>query len=118
MTDRGSVRIVIEGADAEAAARDFFSRGWFEAEWERQLISKEQGDTPVVRADVVAIGAGSVTVAEKMLGWWESWRRGGEARPGLAVVVQAADGARVTLDTASRDSLVDVLRVLHAGASR
>jgi hypothetical protein len=118
MSDRRSVRIVIEGAGAEAAARDFFSRGWFEAEWERQLISNEGGDTPVVRADVLAIAAGSVTVAEKMLGWWESWRRGSDADPGLAVVVQAADGVRVALDTASRDSLVDVLRVLHAGVSR
>ena len=114
MTENRAVRIVIEGAGAEAAARDFFSRGWFEAEWERQ----EHGATPVVSANVLAIGAGSVTVAEKMLGWWESWRRDRAAEPGLAVVVQAAGGARVALDTASRDSLVDVLRVLHAGVSR
>jgi hypothetical protein len=114
MTERSSVRIVIEGPGAEAAARDFFSRGWFEAEWERQ----EQGDTPVVSANVLAIAAGSVTVAEKMLGWWESWRRAAEADAGLAVMVQAPGGARVALDTASRDSLVDVLRVLHAGSSR
>jgi len=114
MTERRAVRIVIEGAGAEAAARDFFSRGWFEAEWERQ----EQGNAAVVSANVLAIGAGSVTVAEKMLGWWESWRRDGRAEPGLVVVVQAADGARVALDTASRDALVDVLRVLHAGFSR
>ena len=114
MTERRSVRIVIEGAGAEAAARDFFSRGWFEAEWERQ----EQGNTAVVSANVLAIGAGSVTVAEKMLNWWESWPRGGAAESALAVVVHAPGGARVALDTASRDSLVDVLRVLHAGASR
>ena len=114
MTERRSVRIVIEGAGAEAAARDFFSRGWFEAEWERQ----EQGSTLVVSANVLAIGAGSVTVAEKMLGWWESRRRDGEAEAALAVVVQASGGARVSLDTASRDSLVDVLRVLHAGSPR
>lgn len=114
MTERHSVRIVIEGPDAEAAARDFFSRGWFEAEWERH----EQGKTPVVSAQVLAIAAGSVTVAEKMLGWWESWRRDGAPEPALAVVVQASGGARVALDTASRDSLVDVLRVLHAGATR
>jgi hypothetical protein len=112
MTERRSVRIVMEGAGAEAAARDFFSRGWFEAEWERQ----QQGSTPVVSANVLAIGGGSVTVAEKMLGWWESWRQQGEAAPALAVVVQVPGGARVALDTASRDSLVDVLRVLHAAA--
>lgn len=114
MTERRGVRIVMEGIDAEAAARDFFSRGWFEAEWER----RERGPTPVVSANVLSIGGGSVTVAEKMLGWWESWRRERAADAGLAVVVQAPGGPRVALDTASRDSLVDVLRVLHAGASR
>ena len=109
MSERRSVRIVIEGAGAEAAARDFFSRGWFEAEWERQ----ELGATPIVNANVLAIAGGSVTVADKMLGWWESWRRGNEPAAQLEVVVHAAGGARLALDTASRDSLADVLRVLH-----
>ena len=109
MTEPRTVRIVIEGAGAEAAARDFFSRGWFEAEWERQ----ELGVTPIVSANVIAIGGGSVTVAEKMLGWWESWRRDAGVASDLEVVVQVPGGARVPLDTASRDSLVDVLRVLH-----
>jgi len=113
VTERRSVRIVMEGAGAEAAARDFFSRGWFEAEWERR---QDLGATPVVSANVVAIAGGSATVAEKMLGWWESWGRQAEAVPGLVVVVQASGGAGVALDTASRDSLVDVLRVLHAPA--
>ena len=111
MTDR-QVRIVMEGAGAEAAARDFFSRGWFEAEWERR---QEQGASPVVSANVLAIAGGSITVADKMIGWWESWQRQAEAA-GLAVVVQGVGGARVALDAASRDSLVDVLRVLHAPA--
>lgn len=115
MSERRSVQIVLEGIGAEAAARDFFSKGWFEAEWERQ---QDRGTTPIVSANVLAIAAGSVTVAEKMIGWWESWRRAGDAASaGLAVSVQAPGGARVPLDTASRDSLVNVLRVLH-GPSR
>jgi hypothetical protein len=65
---------------------------------------------------VLAIGAGSVTVAEKMLSWWETWGRDAGAPPALAVSVQVPGAAPVALGTASRDALVDVLRVLHAPA--
>jgi hypothetical protein len=36
MTAPGSVKILLEGARAEAATRDLFSKGWFEAEWEQK----------------------------------------------------------------------------------
>jgi hypothetical protein len=109
MNERRSLQIVMEGLGAEAAARDFFSKGWFEAEWERREVP---GSAPVVSAKVLAIAGGSVTVAEKMIGWWESWRGTGDGA--LAVVVQAPGGVRVPLGAASRESLVDVLRGLHS----
>ncbi|HWO14621.1 MAG TPA: hypothetical protein VNN80_34200 [Polyangiaceae bacterium] len=111
MTERRSLQIVMEGLGAEAAARDFFSKGWFEAEWERREVP---GTVPVVSAKVLAIAAGSVTVADKMILWWQGWCRSGDGAAGLAVVVQAPGGTRVPLDATSRDSLVDLLRALHA----
>jgi hypothetical protein len=113
MSPARAVKVSIEGPQAEAATRDLFSMGWFEAEWERRSVAPS-APSPGVSAQLVAIAGGSVTVAEKVLGWWESWRRAEEAAGApLTVVFESPSGARVTLATANRDALVDVLRVLH-----
>jgi hypothetical protein len=114
MTAPQSVKIVFEGSRAEAATRDLFSKGWFEAEWERPAAPGL-----AVSAQVHAIAGGSVTIADYVLGWWQGWSVG-EANPEgvpaspLSVMLEAPSGARVLLDGASRDALVEVLRVLHA----
>jgi hypothetical protein len=105
-----SVEIAMKGAGAEDAARDLFSKGWFEAEWE----SQREGECPEVRARLLAIAGGCVTVADKVLGWWESWRKSGPAAEGLSLVLEGPGGRRVSFDTADRDELVELLRVLHA----
>ena len=113
MSTPPTLQVLFDGPGAEAAARDLFSMGWFEAEWERRPEGTGRA-TPGVRAQVVAIAGGSVTVAEKVLGWWERQRKsegGHEAR--LSVTFEVPSGKRVTLATADRDALVDVLRVLH-----
>jgi len=109
MTKPRSIEIVFEGAQAEAATRDLFAMGWFEAEWERT----PEGATPVVRARLIALAGGSVTVADKLLGWWEKWHKpDGDA---LSVRLEGA-GTRLALGTTTRDALVEVLRLLHAPA--
>jgi hypothetical protein len=105
-----SVEIAITGPGAEDAARDLFSKGWFEAEWE----SQREGDSPLVRARLLAIAGGCVTVADKVLGWWESWRKSASAGQALSLVLEGPGGARVAFDTAGRDEVVEVLRVLHS----
>jgi hypothetical protein len=112
MTKPRPVEIVLEGAQAEAATRDLFSLGWFEAEWERT----PEASTPIVRARLIALAGGSVTVADKLLGWWEKWHMP-DGDPGARLSVRVeGHGARLSLDSATRDALVDVLRVLHAPA--
>ena len=119
MTPQLSVRIVLEGARAEAATRDLFSHGWFEAEWERAAAAPDSEPASVVSAQVHAIAGGSVTIADKVLGWWRGWSDEADAAPDsaaapLSVVLEAPSGARVPLASADRDALVEVLRVLHA----
>ena len=119
MTKRSSIDVSIRGPRAEAATRDLFSKGWFEAEWEQLPAKHGEAEQPpppsVVRAQVMAIGGGSVTIADKLLGWWESWREA-EASAGTAleVVLEGPAGSRVSLGATGRDELVDVLRVLHS----
>jgi hypothetical protein len=105
------VKLSLSGVGAEPAARDLFSSGWFEAELERRADGPH---TPasLVSAEVVAIAAGSVTIADKLLGWWDRW--GKAAGAPLEVVLEGSHGQRVSLAGASRDHLVDVLRILHA----
>jgi hypothetical protein len=105
-----SVEVAMEGARAEEAARDLFSQGWFEAEWE----SQREAGALLVRARLLAIAGGCVTVADKVLGWWESWHRGDLPKGGLKLVLEGPGGKRVSLHTAQRDELVEVLRALHA----
>jgi hypothetical protein len=113
MSPSRSIKVSIEGPRAEAATRDLFSKGWFEAEWERRP-EEPSAPSSVVSAQLVAIAGGSVTTADKVLGWWESWRKAEEATGAhLEVVLEGPSGARVALASASRDSLVDVLRLLH-----
>lgn len=111
MTRPRAIRLVIEGERAEAAARDLFSHGWFEAEWEQRRAAP---DVPVVSASVIALAGGSVTIAERLREWWQSWGAEGAAQGPLSVALEGVAGRRVALEGASRDSLVEVLRVLHA----
>jgi hypothetical protein len=108
------ITVTLEGPRAEAATRDLFSMGWFEAEWERRSDGP-RAPSSLVSAQVVAIAGGSVTVADKLLGWWETWQKSEQAATGgrLSVVFENPSGARVTLASATRDALVDVLRVLY-----
>jgi hypothetical protein len=120
MTTR-SVKIVFEGARAEAATRDLFSKGWFEAEWEGRADARGMAPGSVVSAQVHALAGGSVTIADKVLGWWQGWNTGEQNPAGavelpLSVVLEGPSGARVPLAGADRDALVEVLRVLHASA--
>lgn len=108
-----SVKVSIEGPRAEAATRDLFSKGWFEAEWERRPEGPS-APASVVNAEVIAIAGGSVTTADRLLGWWESWRAADESGGArLEVVLEGPSGSRVSLATANRDTVVEVLRVLH-----
>ena len=109
MSRPGWVKLSLSGAQAEPAARDLFSSGWFEAELERRA---EGPNAPaLVCAHVVAIAGGSVTIADKLLGWWD--RRKAAGGPPLEVTLEGSTGLKASLATASRDGLVDVLRVLH-----
>lgn len=111
MSRQPCVKLSLSGPRAEPAARDLFSSGWFEAELERRT---EHPNAPasLVSAQVVALAGGSVTIADKVLAWWERWGNA-EAGPPLDVTLEGPSGSKVSLATATRDSLVDVLRVLH-----
>jgi hypothetical protein len=116
MSSPRSVKVALEGPRAEAAARDLFSKGWFEAEWERRSDGPNASASPVasIGAQLVALAGGSVTIAEKLLAWGERWLESDQAGGGrLTVVFESPTGTSVNLATATRDALVDVLRVLH-----
>jgi hypothetical protein len=111
-----SVKVTLEGARAEAAARDLFSKGWFEAEWGRRADAASATVSPeaIILAQLVALAGGSVTIAEKLLAWWERWLESERTAGGrLTVVLESPSGKRANLATATRDALVEVLRVLH-----
>ena len=119
MSRTSTVRFMLEGSEAEAATRDLFSMGWFEAEWEQRRDKPPSAALSAVSARVIAIAAGSVTIADKLLGWWDKWRNAGaEGGVRLSIVLEVPSGPRVALGTASRDELVEVLRTLHAPAGR
>ncbi|HTV24276.1 MAG TPA: hypothetical protein VMG12_36540 [Polyangiaceae bacterium] len=111
MTRPRGVNVSLAGPSAEPAARDLFASGWFEAELERRCESPNL-PASMVQAHVVALAGGSVTIADKLLGWWDRWGKSDGSSP-LEVTLEGAAGQKVSLATANRDSLVEVLRVLH-----
>jgi hypothetical protein len=68
-----------------------------------------------ISAQVLALGGGSVTIADNLISWWDKWQKANASatRP-LKVTLEAPDGARVLLDGASRDDIAGVLRTLHS----
>lgn len=114
MSGTRSVRFVLEGADASMATRDLFASGWFEGEWAEQRRDQRDPALSTVSAQVMAIAAGSVTTADKLLLWWSKWRMTGAGTTAPLQVVLEGAGTRVSLEGATRDALVDVLRTLHA----
>jgi hypothetical protein len=111
MTPPRGVKLSLSGPQAERAARDLFSSGWFEAELERR---SDGPDVPasVVCAQVEALAGGSVTIADKVLAWWDRWGKPDGDAP-LEVTLEGPAGLKVSLASATRDSLVEVLRVLR-----
>jgi hypothetical protein len=114
MSTTPSVRFVIEGAAAEKATRDLFESGWFEGEWASERQRGGEPGVSTVSAQVVALAGGSVTTADKLLDWWARWRKHGEDTTSPLTVVLEGAKERVSLEGATRDALVDVLRTLHA----
>lgn len=112
-----SVKFVIEGAEADIATRQLFSFGWFEGEWAEQRNRSRDPGLIAIDARVLALGGGSVTIADNLLSWWEKWRRAnaGAKRP-LEVTLEASNGTRVQLAGATRDDVAGVLRTLHERA--
>lgn len=111
MSRQPCVKLSLCGPRAEPAARDLFSAGWFEAELERRTETPN-APASLVCAQVVALAGGSVTIADKVLGWWDRWGQPDGGGP-LDVTLEGPAGPKVSLATATRDSLVEVLRVLH-----
>jgi hypothetical protein len=111
MTPQRWVKLSLSGPQAERAARDLFSSGWFEAELERRSDGPN-ASASVVCAKVEALAGGSVTIADKVLAWWDRWGSL-EAGAPLEVTFEGPAGPKVSLASANRDSLVEVLRVLH-----
>ena len=111
MTRQRCVKLSLSGPQAERAARDLFSAGWFEAELERRSEGPNTSAS-VVCAKVEALAGGSVTIADKVLAWWDRWGRPDGGAP-LEVTLEGPAGPKVSLASATRDSLVEVLRVLH-----
>jgi predicted lipoprotein len=110
MTPPRGVKLSLSGPEAERAARDLFSSGWFEAELERRSAGPN-APTSLVCAQVEALAGGSVTIADKVLAWWDRWGKPDGAA--LEVTLEGPAGLKVSLASATRDSLVEVLRVLH-----
>lgn len=111
MTPPRGVKLSLSGPQAERAARDLFSSGWFEAELERRSEGPNAAAS-VVCAQVEALAGGSVTIADKVLAWWERWGKPDGDAP-LEVTLEGPAGLKVSLASATRDSLVEVLRVLR-----
>lgn len=109
-----SVRFLIEGAEADIATRQLFALGWFEGEWAEQHRHSRDPGLIAISAQVLALGGGSVTIADNLLQWWEKWQKANASatRP-LTVTLEASNGSRVQLDGASRDDIAGVLRTLH-----
>jgi hypothetical protein len=111
MTPPRAVKLSLSGPQAERAARDLFSSGWFEAELERRSDGPNV-PASVVCAQVEALAGGSVTIADKVLAWWDRWGKPDGGAP-LEVTFEGPAGLEVSLASATRDSLVEVLRVLR-----
>lgn len=109
-----AVKFVIEGAEADIATRQLFALGWFEGEWAEQRRHSTDPGLIAISAEVMALSAGSVTIAANLLQWWERWHKANATttRP-LKVTLEAPNGARVQLEGATRDDVADVLRTLH-----
>lgn len=109
-----SVKFLLEGAEADIATRQLFALGWFEGEWAEQHRHSKDPGLIAISAQVMALGGGSVTIADNLLQWWQKWQKANTTatRP-LKVTLEAPNGARVQLDGASRDDIAGVLRTLH-----
>jgi len=101
-----AIELEIEGSGALTATEALLQMPEFAGNWESAGPETARGPLPTI-ATVVAISVGSITIAEKLHGWYQQRRKGSDAAPdcSLEKVVLVKDGRRLVLENASIEDI-------------
>lgn len=103
-----TVQIVIEGPGAEIAAKNLFAQDEIEGHYQiSEELTKES--TIAIVGTIVAICVGSITVGEKLFGWYKSYRMKDQQQRIEKVLVITPE-CRFLLEDASLEDINNALK--------
>ncbi len=108
-----TITIAIEGPSADLALSELLSIAGIQGE--AQPVDQDEvhreGGTFVAIGAIVGITAGIVSTVDKIMEWWEKWKKTQEAKR-LDVVIEDGKGNRLALDSATPEQITTVLQTL------
>jgi hypothetical protein len=105
------VEMTIEGPCAQAAVGELLTRRLLEGRVSQLDGVHPDADTVAVCVQILSITSDAMTVADKLLSWWEKWHESGTDQAHLAVLVKA-DGVRLPINGMKAGEIAAILKRL------
>lgn len=104
-----SIQLEIEGTGATAATDELLGIDGLEGKWELASEETEREGTLAVIATVVGITVGSLTIAEKLHGWYQKHHRPESGARIEKVLIVGKNGTRILLSDATVEQIQKIL---------
>lgn len=106
------IRFAIEGQAAIEAAEDLLGLPEFSGTWEAPG-DHQKGMTLAAIATIAGLVGGTLSAAEQIRKWYQSWKKGKRDKKIDKVVIVGAEGKRLELEGASVEEIRAVLEDLN-----
>jgi hypothetical protein len=104
------IQLEIEGDGAIAASQELSTLDGITASWEPVTDEPEREGTLAAIATIVGIVGGSITIAEKLHGWYQARQKHPDPTQRLEkVILVGRNGQRVLLSSASVEQIRKIL---------
>lgn len=104
-----NIQIEIEGTDAKVAAEELLKISDLEGDWEYADKGDKKEGTLATIVAIVAITSGTLTVAEKLLQWYEKRNKSNPVQSVEKVILIGRHGDRILLRNASVEQVKRLL---------
>lgn len=103
------IQIEIEGPAAVAATEDLLNIPGLSGNWSPAVEGTQREGVLVTIATIVAITAGTITIAEKIYGWYQKSRRVQPSPTIEKAMLIGRNGDRILLKNATVDQIRQIL---------
>ncbi|MBI4747504.1 MAG: hypothetical protein HY774_03405 [Acidobacteria bacterium] len=103
-----AIRLIVEGEHAVDASRNLQEIQELTATVE-PIVEEHKEIALATIVSIVAMTAGAVTVADKLIIWYRDWKKGKDEKRIEKVIIEGPDGTRVLMENAKPEDVAAIL---------